>query len=100
MQICRLSVALVLLATVPWHARGFRQPHDYLQAFRTWHDGSVQSVGIPSHTDDGPISFLNPGPIVQMVRSPALADDVVGRIDVTTSTSISLPNLIRSTSFS
>src|ERR1700683_479504 len=61
---------------------------------------SVQSVGLPTHTDDGPISFLNPGPIVQMVRSPTLADDVVGRIDVTTSASVSLSNLIRSTSFS
>jgi len=83
----------VLFANVLWHARGFRQPHDYLQAFRSWNDGSViifvQSVGLPSHTDDGSI-----------VKAPALADDVVGRIDVTTSVSISLPGLTRSTSLS
>ena len=94
----------MLFANVLWHARGFRQPHDYLQAFRSWHDGSVtifvQSVSLPSHTDDGPISFLNPGPIVQMVKAPALADDVVRRIDVTTSVSISLLSLTRSTSLS
>jgi hypothetical protein len=54
----------------------------------------TQFVGFPTHTDDVPISFLNPGPIIQMVRSPALADDVVGRIDVTTSASVSLSNLI------
>jgi hypothetical protein len=58
----------------------------------------VQSVGLPSRANDGPISFLNPGAIVKMVKSPALA--VVGRIDVTTSASVSLPNIIRLTSFS
>ena len=30
--------------------------------------------------------FLVPAPIMQMVASPALADDIVGRVDVTTST--------------
>ena len=97
MRICRLSVAFVIFANCLWHARGFKQPHDYLQALESWQDGSVtlfvQSVYLPNHTDDGPISFLNPGPIVQMVRAPALADDVVGRIDVTTSASISISSL-------
>jgi hypothetical protein len=94
MHICRLSVAFIIFANGFWHACGFKQPYDYLRALKSWQDGSVtlfvQSVGLPSRTDDGPISFLNPGPIVQMVRAPALADDVVGRIDVTTSASVSL----------
>ena len=35
--------------------------------------------------NDNLFRFLNPSPIARMVASPALADDLVGRVDVTTS---------------
>jgi hypothetical protein len=89
MWINQLKGALALCASFSPQVLGFRQPYDYLQALRSFQNGYglslYQTCSFPRPDDDLWYRFLNPSTIVQMVKSPALADDIIGRVDVTTS---------------
>lgn len=99
----RQSVVLALAAALASGAAAIRQPYEYLEALTRFQEAYVSFRPADASTASSPctpsIRFLDPQTVMEYGHLDLLADDMVGRVDVTTSASperrIDIPDRVR-----